>query len=170
MILPTRRDPRLILMRLGGSLTDEDHRLFALWAADCAEHVLAHFEKQYPEDLRPRLAIDKAREWAHGRIKVTEAKEAAYYSNKAAQGKKDMAKFAALSAGQAAAVAHVAAHYLGAAAYAIRAVMAACDIEQTDESRNSECLWQRRELPNEIAEFVIEDEGNRNEICWNVFI
>lgn len=35
------------------------------------------------------------------------------------------AKYVALSAGQAAVVAHVAAHDLGAAAYAIRAVMAA---------------------------------------------
>ena len=44
MILPKVRDPRMITIRRGGSLTDSDHHLLALWAADCAEHVLPHFE------------------------------------------------------------------------------------------------------------------------------
>ena len=33
MILPRVRDPRLVTTRRGGSLTDDDHRLLALWAA-----------------------------------------------------------------------------------------------------------------------------------------
>lgn len=43
MILPKARDPRLVTVRRGGVLTDTDHHLLALWAAACAEHVLAHF-------------------------------------------------------------------------------------------------------------------------------
>jgi len=39
MILPKVRDPRLIIMRRGGTLTDDDHHLLATWAADCAERV-----------------------------------------------------------------------------------------------------------------------------------
>src|SRR4051794_5476809 len=39
-ILPKERDPRLITVRRGGTLTDEVHRLLAEWAAVCAEHVL----------------------------------------------------------------------------------------------------------------------------------
>ena len=39
MILPRVRDPRLVTVRRGGSLSDEHHHLLALWAADCAEHV-----------------------------------------------------------------------------------------------------------------------------------
>ena len=35
MILPTVRDPRLVTIRRGGSLTDEDHHRLALWAAEC---------------------------------------------------------------------------------------------------------------------------------------
>ena len=31
-ILPAERDPRLITMRRGGTLTDEHHRLLAEWA------------------------------------------------------------------------------------------------------------------------------------------
>lgn len=77
---------------------------------------------------------------------------------------------AALAAGQAAVVAHVAAHDLGAAAYAIRAVMEASAEGRRNESRISECIWQRNKLPEEIGKLVLEDESNRNEICWNVFI
>jgi hypothetical protein len=40
MILPKARDPRFVTMRRGGTLTDSDHHLLALWAASCAEHVL----------------------------------------------------------------------------------------------------------------------------------
>ena len=45
MILPKVRDPRLVTVRRGGSLQDDDHRLLAVWAADCAQHVLHHFEQ-----------------------------------------------------------------------------------------------------------------------------
>ena len=31
-------------------LDEQDHRALALWAADCAEHVLAYFEEKYPKD------------------------------------------------------------------------------------------------------------------------
>ena len=63
MILPTARDPRFVTSRRGGTLTDPDHHLLALWAASCAEHVLHLFESAHPEDPRPRQAIDHARAW-----------------------------------------------------------------------------------------------------------
>lgn len=65
MILPKIRDPRFITVRRGGSLQDEDHHLLALWGADCAEHVLHHFEHARPGDDRPRRAIELGRAWAH---------------------------------------------------------------------------------------------------------
>jgi hypothetical protein len=49
VILPTVRDPRLVTIRRGGRLTDEDHQLLALWAAACAEHVLQLFESARPQ-------------------------------------------------------------------------------------------------------------------------
>ncbi len=64
MILPKKRDPRLITIRRGGTLQDDDHHLLAVWAADCAQHVLHLFEATQPEDDRPRQAIEKARAWA----------------------------------------------------------------------------------------------------------
>jgi hypothetical protein len=58
MILPNARDPRFVTIRRGGTLTDADHRLLALWAASCAEHVLGLFESAQPGDPRPRQAIE----------------------------------------------------------------------------------------------------------------
>ena len=71
MILSKDRDPRLITVRRGGTLLDADHHLLALWAADCAEHVLHFFEQEQPDDDRPRRAIELARAWARGEIKMT---------------------------------------------------------------------------------------------------
>lgn len=62
MILPEVRDPRFITIRRGGSLTDSDHRLLALWAASCAERVLSLFESAHPADPRPRLGSRRGRD------------------------------------------------------------------------------------------------------------
>jgi hypothetical protein len=43
-----------------------DDRKLRLFACDCAERVLPIFEKQYPDDKRPRQAIDTARKFANG--------------------------------------------------------------------------------------------------------
>ena len=47
-----------------------------LFAADCAEHVLHIYEKQYPDDDRPRKAIQAARDYANGLIDDEELKAA----------------------------------------------------------------------------------------------
>jgi hypothetical protein len=49
VILPKDRDPRFVTIRRGGTLTDSDHQLLALWAASCAEHVLDRFDSARPE-------------------------------------------------------------------------------------------------------------------------
>ena len=85
MILPKIRDPRFITVRRGGTLQDDDHRLLAMWAADCAEHVLHHFEQERPRDDRPRNAIDFGRAWARGEIPWAEARTAAGHANAAAR-------------------------------------------------------------------------------------
>ena len=61
MILGRVRDPRLVTVRRGGSLSDVDHRHLARWAATCAERVLPLFQAAEPNDPRPRLAIEAAR-------------------------------------------------------------------------------------------------------------
>jgi hypothetical protein len=169
MILPKVRDPRLITIRRGGTLTDADHHQLALWAAVCAEHVLPLFESTRPRDPRPRRAIEQARAWAGGEIPMTQARTAGGHAMGAARDLRGAARNAAYAAGQAAVVAHVAAHELGAAAYAIKAARAAvpaCDAEATGRL---ECHWQRAQLPASICELVLDDQRLRNDICWSVF-
>ncbi|HEU4325171.1 MAG TPA: hypothetical protein VFS21_18665 [Roseiflexaceae bacterium] len=169
MILPKDRDPRFITIRRGGTLTDADHHLLALWAATCAEHVLHFFEAVRPADQRPRQAIDKARAWVRGDILMSEAREAAGHANGAARDLSGPARHAAYAAAQAAAVAHVAAHELGAAAYAIKAVRAAAPDGEAEHAGRLECQWQREQLPEAIRELVLDDQRLRNGICWSVF-
>jgi hypothetical protein len=169
MILPKVRDPRFITLRRGGTLLDGDHRLLALWAADCAEHVLHHFERARPQDERPRRAIQLGRAWARGEVKMTEARTGAGHANAAARDLSGAARHAAYAAGQAAAVAHVAAHELGAAAYAIKAARAAAPAGESESAGRHECRWQRAQLPAEIRELVLDDERLRNALCWFVF-
>ncbi len=169
MILPKERDPRFITIRRGGTLTDSDHRLLALWAAACAEHVLPLFESVQPSDPRPRQAIEQARAWVRGEIKMSQARAAAGAANAAARELSGAARHAAYAAAQAAVVAHVAAHELGAAAYAIKAARAAAPEGEGESAGRRECRWQREQLPDAIRELVLEDQRLRNEICWSVF-
>ncbi len=169
MILPKDRDPRLITIRRGGTLTDSNHQLLALWAALCAEHVLHFFESVQPSDPRPRQAIELARAWARGEVKMSQSRAAAGHAQAAARVLSGAARYAAFAAGQAAAVAHVAAHELGAAAYAIKAAHAVAPKGEGESVGRHECRWQREQLPDAIRELVLDDQRLRNKICWSVF-
>ncbi len=169
MILSKVRDPRFITLRRGGSLSDSDHHLLALWAASCAEHVLHLFESVQPEDLRPREAIEYTRAWVRGEVKMMEARAAGGHAMGAARDLRGAARHAAYAAGQAGAVAHVAAHELGAAAYAIKAARAAAPEGAGQAAGLIECQWQRDQLPEAIRALVLDDQRLRNAICWSVF-
>jgi len=169
VIFTKKRDPRFVTIRRGGTLKDADHHLLAVWAADCAQHVQHFFEQTQPNDDRPRRAIELARAWSQGEITMTQARMAAFAAHAAAREVSGAAKEAARAAGHAVAVAHMADHELGAAAYAIRAARAAAPEDKREEAGRLECQWQRAQLPNEIRELVLDDQKLRNEKCWSVF-
>ena len=166
---PKVRDPRFITVRRGGTLQDDDHQRLAMWAADCAEHVLHHFEQARP---RTTVHVGRSTLGVHGRgvrSRGAEARTAAGHANAAARDLRGAARHAAYAAGQAAAVGHVAAHELGAAAYAVRAVRAAAPEDEREAAGRLECQWQRAQLPDEIRELVLDDQRLRNELCWFAF-
>jgi hypothetical protein len=66
-------------------------------------------------------------------------------------------------------VAHVAAHELGAAAYAIKAARAAARKMERETVGRLECRWQRDQLLDAIRRLVLDDQRLRNDICWSVF-
>jgi hypothetical protein len=169
VILPKVPDRRLVTLRRGGTLTDSDHHLLALWAASCAEHVLDLFEAARPADPRPRTAIEHARAWTRGEVPMMRARAAGGHAMGAARDLRGAARHAAYAAGQAAVVAHVAAHDLGAAAYAIEAARAAAPTGQEVDAGRRESQWQRDQLPEQVRELVLDDQRLRNDLCWSVF-
>jgi hypothetical protein len=146
------RDDRFKAVHRGGSLDLDRHRQLALWAADCAEHVLLLFGRHRPLDDRPRLAIETARAWAAGEVSVGAARAAAVAAHAAAREATDVAaREAARAAGHAVATAHMADHSLGPTWYGVRAVRASAGVEAAERER----AWQLEQLPPSIRELVL---------------
>ena len=140
-------------------LDEQDHRSLALWAADCAGHVLPHFENNYPEDDRPRKAVEAGRAWARGEIACGKARAAAVAAHAAARdADRAAARAAARAAGHAAATAHMAAHARHAAAYAVNAAAAAIPTDAGTASA-TERDWQHRRLPKHLRSVMFPVRG-----------
>jgi Imm-5 like putative immunity protein len=109
-------------MRSPQTLSEAERRTVAAWAADCAEHVLEIFEQTVPRDTRPRDLIARTRAFARGELGVAEGIRSRFVGGVSARDvHAPAAAAAARAAGQAAAVPHLGAHALGAAAYAATA-------------------------------------------------
>jgi hypothetical protein len=123
------------------TLSEDDRRTLAPWAADCAEHVLSLFERHAPDDDRPRKAIDGLRAFARGELKVGPIRALSVGAHAAARAVADPAAIAAArAAGQAAATAHMAAHARGTPAYAAKAVRLGAS-DDPDAAADSELRW-----------------------------
>jgi hypothetical protein len=122
------------------TLTEAERRTVAAWAADCAEHVLWVFEAEAPHDRRPHDAIARTRAFARGELDTAEEIRRRFAGGGAFRDVGAPAAAAARAAGQAAAVAHMGAHALGAAGYAAKAAgLAAPD---QDAAVADEIRWQ----------------------------
>lgn len=120
------------------TLTLDDRRIVASWAADCAEHVLVLFEAAAPDDARVRAAIAQTRSFAAGELGVGEAvrRRGGQAGAAARQAPTPAARAAAYAAEQAAAVAHMGAHALGAAGYAAKAAALAAGRDEDAVARS----------------------------------
>ncbi|GIK67496.1 MAG: hypothetical protein BroJett018_52900 [Chloroflexota bacterium] len=126
-----------------------DHTTLAVWAIDCAERVLPYFEQQFPNDPRPRKAIETLQTWIEtGVFKMAIIRKASLDSHAAARevGEECPARSAARAAGQAVATAHVRTHALGAANYALQAIHRATPADDADAAVAQERAWQTQHL------------------------
>lgn len=131
------------------SLDDPERRAVAAWAADCAEHVVALFLVEAPDDGRAEDAIARARAYARGDLDAAGEIRRRFVAGRAASAVSSPAAIAAArSAAQASGVAHMGAHALGAAAYAAKAAGAAA----SDASRaiDDEVRWQISVMSPEV--------------------
>ena len=132
-------------------MDSQDHEWLALWAADCAEHVLARFEEERPTDARPRRAVEAGRAWVRGKITMSQARAAAFDAHAAArEADRAETQAAARAAGHAAATAHVATHAPHAAAYAVKAAAQTAGATSPSSAVTEEREWQYRRLPEHL--------------------
>lgn len=126
-----------------------DHKTLAVWAIDCAERVMPYFEEKYPEDHRPRQAIETLQAWINtGMFKMAVIRKASLTSHAAARevGEDNAARSVARAAGQAVATAHVRTHSIGAAIYALQAIHRATNSSDADAAVAKERDWQYQRL------------------------
>ncbi len=129
-----------------GIVGKTNQKALAEWAIDCAERVLPYFEKKYPKDKRPRVAIETLQKWMEtGVFSMAVIRKASLDSHAAARevGEDNSARSAARAAGQAVAAAHVPMHSIGAAIYALQAIYRATD---SDAAVAKERKWQYERL------------------------
>ena len=145
--------PKLAVTNLDKPIVElvkkSDHRLLAIWAADCAERVLPYFEQAYPEDTRPRQAIEACREWARtGVFRMADVRRTSLAAHTAARDviENTAARSAARAAGQAMATAHVPTHAIAAAIYAATAVRDATNSTNAGIATTQERDWQYQHL------------------------
>lgn len=124
-----------------------DHKTLALWAIDCVERVMPYFEEKYPEDGRPRKAIEALLKWIRtGIFKMADVRKASLDAHAAARevGEDNAARSVARAAGQAVATAHVPTHSIGAANYALQAIYRASNSSEAAVAEERD--WQYQHL------------------------
>lgn len=140
----THKDEELVEL-----MSKTDQKTLAVWAIACAERVLLYFEEKYPEDHRPRQAIEALQAWIQtGVFKMAVIRKASLASHAAARevGAENAARSAARAAGQAVATAHVPRHAYGSAVYAQQAIYRATNPSEADAAVAKERDWQYQHL------------------------
>jgi hypothetical protein len=130
-------------------VSQTDHKTLAAWAIDCAERVMPYFEDNFPDDHRPRTAIETLQTWIKtGVFKMAIIRKASLDSHAAARdvGEDNPARSAAHAAGQAVATAHVPTHSIGAAIYGLQAIHRASNANNADAAVAQEREWQYQHL------------------------
>lgn len=135
------------LQPLLGLIEKQTHRALVLWALEYAEGLADRFEAKYPEERRPREAIDACRAWSQGEIKMPLAKKAIHAAHGAAAALADDPVYCALARaiGQAVSTVHVETHAIGGPIYALTALVYERERERAQSAVAAECerLYER---------------------------
>ena len=136
---------------------EPSENLLIEFACLCAGHVLHFYEDKYPDDKRPRLAIEAARRCITDKSKTAASAAAAYAAASAAAADAADDDAAANAASAAYAAAANAAYAAASAAAASAAYAAAADAAAAayDAAYDAEREWQAKTLLN-----LLERNGN----------
>lgn len=135
------------------------------------ENILPIYQKYYPEDCRPQMAIDAARDWMNGLKKLAEVKD--IILNECHQAAREnehhpVAQAAARAIGQASACFHTPTHSLGLAFYGSAALAYdALGLEATQAEYDAFALKEVLKMTQALQEIAVEDEPHKAKINWN---
>lgn len=105
-------------------IEQQNHRTLVMWALDCGRNTLVQFESKYPDEQRPRTALELCESWSKGKIKMPAAKRAILASHAVAKEISDEVYGALAHAiGHAGATVHVETHALGLPIYELTAIV-----------------------------------------------
>lgn len=142
----------------------------AKWALDYTEtHYLPIYLKHFPDDNRPKDAIDAARDWLAGKVKLPAVKQLILETHAAAREAEAIpsAQAAARAIGQAASTIHSATHSLGIAFYGAAAVAYESYGTQADPDLY-ECVTELEcgRITDALRAVAVENEPNPAKINW----
>lgn len=141
-----------------------------IWAVDYSQRViLPLWSKYYPDDLRPQNALNAARDWLSGAIKLPQAKTAILECHAAAREAEGnpVAQAAARTIGQCSSTIHSARHCIGLAFYGGLAV--AYDRLGTDApwGQIEQCAAEEcRLMEAALRTIAVENEPYPAKIDW----
>jgi len=155
------------LMRL---IETQSKQTLVNWCCDYAQKVmLPIYQKQYPADKRPCEAINAAKEWLAGKIKLPEVKKLILACHEAAREAENnpAAQAAVRAIGQAASSIHVATHALGIAFYGAMAVAYNKVANETQEVYNKLAETELANIALSLRAVCIDNEPNPVKVKWN---
>lgn len=154
-----------ILSDLNMLISEQNHRTLALWAFDLSEEAVQIIEAKYPDEDRPRAAIELSKKWAAGEIKMPAAKRAILNCHTAAKEITDKECIALCHAvGQACSVVHTVGHSLGFPIYDLTATVCRYGIDNCEEA-----IIRRK---NEYIDKLIywRNHSNDTQYTWAEFM
>ncbi|MHC1723870.1 MAG: putative immunity protein [Aminipila sp.] len=152
------------------SIETQSKATLANWAVDYSEQViLPLWTKYYPDDLRPQSALNAAREWLSGTIKLPQAKTSILECHAAAREAEEnpVAQAAARTIGQCSSTIHSARHCIGLAFYGALAVAydqlgTSVPWEQIEQCAAEEC----GRMEAALRAIAIDNEPDPARINW----
>lgn len=156
----------------------QKHRTLVMWAFDCIKEPLSLFEERYPNESRPRKALEICEAWAKGKIKMPEARRAILDVHAIAKEIDDKEYIALAHAiGHACATVHVETHVLGLVFYELTAIVFRIGLEECNLSLNEKIryyydrllYWQENidALNVSWAKFLMDDSRPNKEKLLN---
>ena len=143
-----------LLAELRELVASANRKALILWVLELAEETVCELESRYPGDHRPREAVEAARAWAAGEIKMPLAKRAILDCHAMARELADPADIARCHAvGQACSVVHTAGHAMGYPIYELTALVRELGLENCRTAVGAQVrdyeqrlrLWTERE-------------------------